>query len=106
MADSAGQNQAQSYGIDDLKDLFRKAKSVRERFIPDWYLNLAFYVGQQWCYWSRTGRLDTPRIDSWRELVTDNRIMPTVSSRAARKVKNRPQFVITPTTSDESDIDA
>jgi hypothetical protein len=62
--DTSGQSLAlqgenASYSIEELKKKHREAKAVRERFIPDWVLNLAFYVGGdlQWCYWNR-GRLD------------------------------------------------
>jgi hypothetical protein len=110
--DTSGQSLAlqgenASYSIEELKKKHREAKAVRERFIPDWVLNLAFYVGGdlQWCYWNR-GRLDRPFIAEWRELVTDNRIQPVILARAAKKVKNRPAFIITPSTSDEGDIDA
>lgn len=114
MADSSGQAQAlvptgqsKAYDIDDLKEKFRKAKSIRERFVPDWALNLAFTYDDQWLRWNKgSGRLDKPIIADWRELVTDNRIKPVVTARAARKVKNRPAFVISPTTADEADIDA
>lgn len=108
--DSAGQRAtdaatAGDYGLDELKELFRKAKSAREPFTPDWYLNSAFYVGHQWLYWNH-GRLDRPSLAKYRETVVDNRIQPIVLSRAARKVKNRPTFSATPFTGKEEDVDA
>ena len=106
--DTAGQNQTPAVAgrmdLLTLQNLHRQAKGVRDRFIPDWYLNLAFYLGQQWLYWNR-GRLDKPRLAAWRRTPVDNRIMPVVTARAARKVKNRPAFVCTPFTADEADID-
>lgn len=109
--DSAGQRatNAASGGGDstlaDLQELWRKAKQSRERFVPDWYLNSAFYLGHQYLYWNH-GRLDRPIIPRWRETVVDNRIQPIVLSRTARKVKNRPTFTATPFTGSEEDVDA
>ena len=108
--DSAGQRATDAAvggdeALADLKELFSKAKSARAPFEPDWYLNSAFYVGQQWLYWNY-GRLDRPNLAKYRETVVDNRIQPIVLSRAARKVKNRPTFSATPFTGKEEDVDA
>lgn len=108
--DSAGQRATDKavggdYALADLEELWRKAKEAREPFTPDWYLNSAFYVGQQWLYWNH-GRLDRPNLAKYRETIVDNRIQPIVLSRAARKVKNRPTFSATPFTGKEEDVDA
>lgn len=108
--DSAGQKavamlKGGDSSVADLKDEFRKFKEARSAFEPDWFLNSAFYVGQQWLYWNH-GRLDRPRLAKWRETEVDNRILPIVSARVARKVKNRPTFVATPFTGAEDDMDA
>lgn len=111
LTDSAGQRatDAATSGGDstlaDLRELFRKSKQARERFIPDWYLNTAFYLGHQWLYWNH-GMLDRPQMPKYRETLVDNRIQPIVLSRAARKVKNRPTFSATPFTGSEEDVDA
>lgn len=108
--DSAGQRAtAEALGegstLADLKEEFRKFKDARAPFEPDWFLNTAFYVGQQWLYWN-AGSLDRPKLAKHRETVVDNRILPIVTSRAARKVKNRPSFIATPFTGAEADVDA
>lgn len=108
--DSAGQRAtSQAIGADssiaDLKEEFRQFKDARQSFEADWYLNLAFYVGQQWLYWNH-GRLDKPHLAKYRETIVDNRILPIVTARSARKVKNRPTFIATPFTGAESDVDA
>lgn len=89
----------------DLKDEFRKFKDARSPFEADWYLNSAFFVGQQWLYWNH-GRLDRPRLAKHRETIVDNRILPIVTARVAKKVKTRPTFVATPFTGSEEDVDA
>lgn len=82
-----------------------EAKGLRGRFEPAWFLNMAFYVGQQWCFWNR-GRLDQPQVPKHRMLVTDNRILPVVQTRIAKKVKQRPTWMVTPQSPEDSDIDA
>jgi len=112
MADSAGQRATQAVvkkqgddAVDDLKQEFAKFKNARRPIEPDWFLNSAFYIGQQWLYWNH-GRLDQPRLSKWRETIVDNRILPIVTGRVAKKVKSRPNFVATPFTGSESDVDA
>jgi len=112
MADSAGQQAATAAikkkgdsSVDDLKREFEKFKNARRPMEPDWFLNSAFYIGQQWLYWNH-GRLDQPRLAKWRETIVDNRILPIVTARVAKKVKSRPTFVATPFTGSEDDVDA
>lgn len=112
MPDSAGQKAVADASpkkgdstVQDFKKLFEKFKNARAPMEPDWFLNSAFYVGQQWLYWNN-GRLDRPRLAKWRETVVDNRILPIVTARVAKKVKSRPTFVATPFTGAESDMDA
>lgn len=110
MADSTGQKTGTpNSSLVDLKQEFEKFKRARAVYEPDWFLNSAFYVGQQWLYWNgagAAGRLDRPILPKYRETIVDNRILPIVTARAARKVKNRPTFVATPFTGAESDVDA
>jgi hypothetical protein len=94
------------YDLLKLQELHRQAKGIRSRFEPDWYLNTAFFIGQQWLRWSRQGRLDKPRLADWRRTPVDNRILPVVTSRVARKTKTRPTFTATPFTADEEDLKA
>lgn len=88
--------------LEDFKTLLRKAKNNRDRLEPNWYLNIAFYIGDQWIFWNR-GRIDRPNLEPYRETIVDNRILPSVDSRVARKTKNRPKFIVTPFSGDEED---
>lgn len=108
--DSAGQRavaEAMKDGgnLQDLKSEFAKFKAARRAFEADWFLNSAFFVGEQWLYWNH-GKLDRPRLSKWRETVVDNRILPITTARAAKKVKSRPSFAATPFTGSEDDLDA
>lgn len=110
--DSSGQKQGMSQDMSesnkellaDWQERFQKAKADRAHYEPDWFLNISFVVGDQWVYWNR-GHLERPRFDR-RDPVTDNRMQGIVNTRIARKTKNRPSFVATPTGADEAEMDA
>ena len=89
----------------DLDELVRKAKAIRARHEPTWYLNLAYLAGQQWIYWNR-GRLYEPRLDPHRVTFTDNRLIGIVRTEVAKMTKQRPVFQCTPTTGRQEDVEA
>lgn len=89
--------------IQQLNKKFEQAKSVRGRLEPGWYLNMAYYLGDQWLYWNR-GRLERPKLDPWRFLSIDNRIQPVVRTEIAKMTKQQPAFQVTPQTGDDVDI--
>lgn len=91
--------------VADLTTKFRQAQQKRNAYSPDWFLNVAFFSGFQWVQWA-AGRLSEPTIDPRRTLQTDNRILPVVTSRTARKVKSRPNFTSVPFSADDGDIEA
>lgn len=97
--------------LDELKAMVLKrrdqAADVRRRFEGQYYLNLAFYGGRQWVYWSRTThKLETPRLPAWREMVTINFVFPIIEQLVAKETKNRPVWRAQPATKDEEDINA
>jgi hypothetical protein len=49
--------------LSDLKGQQKKAANSRAQFERDWYLNLAYFFGDQWVFWNRRG-LDRPRLDN------------------------------------------
>lgn len=87
----------------DLDELYRKAKGVRSRFEPTWYLNLAYYQGEQWVFWNR-GRIDRPQLAPHRVTFTDNRINGVVRTEVAKLTKQRPIFVCTPRSADTNNV--
>ena len=91
--------------ISTLQNLATSSKDIRSRFEKHWYLNMAFYNGNQWVFWNN-GRLDTPKLPKHRLLIVDNRILPVVQTRIAKKTKQRPIWTVTPNSPDDSDIDA
>lgn len=91
--------------ITDLNKKFEQAKTFRGRIEPQWYLNMAYYTGDQWLYWNR-GRLERPKLDPWRFLAIDNRIQPVVRTEVAKMTKQQPSFQVTPSTADDQDVTA
>jgi hypothetical protein len=94
-----------SSDISTLQNLAEASKAVRTRFERHWYLNMAFYNGNQWVFWNN-GRLDSPKLPKHRLLIVDNRILPAIQTRIAKKTKQRPIWTVTPNSPDDSDIDA
>lgn len=106
MPDTSGQRSNVSRAdstIQELRDLLDKAKAGRTRFEPTWFLNLAYYSGNQWVFWNR-GRLDQPSLEPWRVTFTDNRIIGIVRTEIAKMTKQRPAFVVTPTRGDDDAV--
>lgn len=91
--------------LDELKENYNQAKVIKQKMEADWYLNIAYYGGDQWIFWNR-GRIDKPKLEDWRVTLVDNRILPIVSSRVSRKTKNKPIFVCTPFSLDDEDMNA
>jgi hypothetical protein len=91
--------------IEDLDELYRKAKTERASLEPVWFMNLAYYEGRQWVAWG-AGRLYTPPMSRSRILYVDNRIQPIVRKELARMSKNRPIFSVVPSSADEEDQNA
>ena len=91
--------------VTDLNHKYEQARDARLPFEADWMLNRAFFDGLQWVMYSGN-RITRPYIDPRRQLVTDNRMKPVVTSRVARKTRNRPMFSATPQGADDKAIDA
>jgi hypothetical protein len=89
-----------------LNKLADQSRMIRSRFEPDWYLNLAHFLGDQWVWWNH-GRLDKPvGIPEHVQLVTENMIMPVILTRLAKKTKQRPVWTTIPNSGDDADISA
>jgi hypothetical protein len=80
----------------DLTQLVEKSKGQRNRFESDWYLNVAFYLGEQWVFWNR-GRLYEPQLEGWRVVTfTDNRIIGIVRTEVSKMTKPAPDASSSP----------
>lgn len=96
---------AEDAQLTKFKELHAKAKTARKSLERDWYMNLAYYMGDQWVMWNQ-GRIERPKLENWRIEFTDNRIMPAVVSRVARATKVRPTFICVPDTTEDDDMSA
>ncbi len=91
--------------LGDLKELFRQAKSARAKFEPAWFMNLAYFQGDQWVGWDGS-RLFRPTLRRDRITLVDNRIQPCVRTEVAKLTKQRPVFICTPRTAGDEDVAA
>ena len=76
-------------------DRLRLAKSARRPYESTWFLNLAFFQGEQWVAHDGRG-LYYPKARKGAVRFTDNRVRPAVRSNVARKSKERPGWAATP----------
>lgn len=91
--------------VSDLEDFLKKGKSAKSRFEAAWFLNLAYYQGDQWVAWD--GRnLYRPQLRRDRMTIVDNRIQPAIRTEVAKLTKQRPVFTVTPRTGDQQDVEA
>lgn len=91
--------------VSEWEERRESAKRVRQRFEPQWYLNLAFYSGHQWVTFDGFMLADV-ELDDNRVKLVDNRIQPIVRTEIAKMTKTRPVFVGIPRSSDDSDLAA
>lgn len=95
----------------DLTQKLDELKKHRSRFEKDWKLNLAFYRNNQYCYVSKSGRLETLPTEEGekprsRVRVTANHITPGVHSLLAKLTKTKPVLSATPASASQSDVKA
>jgi hypothetical protein len=86
----------------ELDDLRQKARGARRLLEPGWFMDLAFFQGNQWLVWSGD-RLRKPDMGPAQITVTENRIAGVIRTELAKMTKNRPVFTVTPNTGSEDD---
>lgn len=91
--------------VQDLDKLLSQAKGLQSRFQPTWYLNCTYYMGEQWMFWNHS-RLDRPKLEPWRLTLTDNRIIGIVRTELAKMTKQKPTWMVVPTTAEDGDLQA
>jgi hypothetical protein len=84
----------------ELDEFQRTSRSVRRKFEPQWFLNIAYYNGKQWVFWDGN-KIFEPVLHESRFKVTDNRIRGNVRTDIAKMTKARPVWVGVP--KDDSD---
>ena len=91
--------------VQEFEDLLKKSKSAKARFEAAWFLNLAYYQGEQWVAWDGK-TLYRPQLRRDRMTIVDNRIQPAIRHEVAKMTKQRPVFTATPRTGDQEDVEA
>lgn len=72
-----------------------------------WYLNIAYYVGQQYlAYDKTTKKLYEPPKDPTDIRLVANRISPIIRTELAKITKNKPIMTVIPASSEDEDINA
>ena len=90
-----------------VNDRFDRAKQARRPYEKEWYLNAAFFQGDQWVTWNSTmHKLEVPKAPSWRVRYVGNKMWPYGRKTLARLTMNRPIPGVVPNSTDEGDIEA
>lgn len=88
-----------------LQQQFGEARQARAPYEGAWYLNVAFFSGDQWLGWDGR-KLFKPSLRADRVLITDNRIQPAIRTEIAKMTKTRPGWDATPDSPDEKAVEA
>ncbi len=86
--------------LETLKQLHKDGLQHRKPFEAEWFLNIAFFQGEQWWAWAES-RFARPKLEPWRMLFTDNRVQPAVLQEVARLTRELPTWDAEPTNPDD-----
>ena len=90
-----------------VKAEYEKAKQARKQEELDWYLQLAFYNGNQYHNWSKKGNAtvlsEEPNPQNVPRLVI-NRIEPIIRTEIAKTSSGHPSATVIPASNDDDDL--
>lgn len=88
--------------IDTINSKTQKWRRDRQPHEQQWFINAAFFRGQQYVQWSdKDQRLTVPPAPSHRVRLVVNRIFPKMRARVAKFLKNRTVPHVVPATEDQ-----
>lgn len=88
-----------------VRDKYSYMKSARIRQEMVWYVNMAFYGGNQYVELvPRLSRLITPKAPPYRVRHISNRIKPIIRTEIARLTSQKPSASVIPASSDDEDL--
>jgi hypothetical protein len=90
-----------------VKSEYEKAKQARKQEELDWYLQLAFYNGNQYHEWLSRGNnqyLEEPRNPQGLPRITINRIEPIIRTEIAKTTSGSPSATVIPASNDDDDL--
>jgi hypothetical protein len=89
----------------ELDKYLQEGKEARQLVEKQWLLNMAFFVGNQWVNYNPiTHALEKPKVPSYRVLMVDNQVQPTVRTELGKMTANKPKFFVVPSTDSGDDI--
>ena len=91
--------------VEEIQRDFESRKEMRRSVEQGWRLNMNFVSGNQYCFISPTGSLETEDTEFyWQSRRCFNHVAPTVETRLARLSKVRPKLNVRAFSDAESDI--
>jgi hypothetical protein len=84
----------------ELDKYLQEGKEARQLVEKQWLLNMAFFVGNQWVNYNPiTHALEKPKVPSYRVLMVDNQVQPTVRTELGKMTaKSRSSSLCPPRT--------
>ncbi|MCX4384739.1 MAG: hypothetical protein OSJ39_02945, partial [Clostridia bacterium] len=90
---------------EEIKKDFESRKEARRSIEQGWRINMNFVSGNQYCFVSPAGNLETEDAEVyWQSRRCFNHIAPTVETRIARLSKVRPVLNVRAFSDEEADI--
>lgn len=88
-----------------VTEQFAKCKNARQDQETQWYMNLAFYFGNQYIRPLRTptGGFTVPKAPPWRVRLVVNRVRPIIRTEIAKLTAQRPTAYVIPATGEDQD---
>jgi hypothetical protein len=86
-----------------VKDKYEKCKSDTSGIRNQWYVNLAFYKGDQYVQLIRGKLINTPEIPN-RVRLKINKIRPAMRTQVSRMTSQKPTASVIPSSSEDDDI--
>ena len=79
-------------------------RTHRDRLERQWYLNIAYFLGHQYLQWDPHSRkLYLPSAPRHRQRIVVNRLMPIVRRITASTLRQKPQWLVSPATTETED---
>src|SRR5690349_1173739 len=93
----------QPLSLQDADKRLKQGQNARRKYEVDWFLNLAFFQGEQWV--AHDGRaLYYPKMRRGAVRLVDNRIQPIIRTEVARLSKTRPGWAAAPRALDDQAV--
>lgn len=100
--DGAGREDYAQY----VRDLWDRQDEVMSVYHRVWTQNLLFLVNRQWWRPQKNGEWAPEEVPSWREQPTSNITLAYFKTALAKATKNRPAWMVKPSSGDPGDIQA